>query len=174
MTNETPRPRNKSRTWKVDLYAGWGDGPSATVYLGSHTVTLSADHEGTLSAQVDGEAEAVEEAVRLLNRAKKDGRVELLEETRTPEPEQPRIPLTEPTIGKARAARLHRIMGRLGLSSAQHYAIAAAALGEWAPVPSLADLYEREARVVWAHLCRLYPSARTVAQGVSARSARAA
>lgn len=168
------QPRNKSRIWKVDLSGGWGDGPSATVYLGSRSVTLSADHEGTLSAQVDGQAETVEEAVRLLNWAKRDGRVLLLEETRTPELEAPNTAFTEAVIGKPRAARLHRIMGSLGLPSAQHYALAAAALGEWAPLPSLADLYEREARVVWAHLCRLYPGARTVAAAVSARSARAA
>jgi hypothetical protein len=67
-------------------------------------------------------------------------------------------PAAQP-IGKARARELHRIMGRLGLPSAQHYALAAAALGEWAPVPSLADLYPVEARAVWRHLCALYPSA---------------
>lgn len=69
-------------------------------------------------------------------------------------------PAAQP-IGKARARELHRLMGRLGLPSAQHYAIAAAALGEWVPVPSLADLYPIEARMVWRHLCALYPQART-------------
>lgn len=71
-------------------------------------------------------------------------------------------PLARP-IGKARAARLHRLMGRLGIPSAQHYALAAAALGEWVPLPSLADLYPIEARMVWRHLCTLYPAARTLA-----------
>lgn len=71
-------------------------------------------------------------------------------------------PLAQP-IGKARAARLHRLMGRLGIPSAQHYALAAAALGEWQPVPSLADLYPIEARMVWRHLCALYPSAAQLA-----------
>lgn len=33
------------------------------------------------------------------------------------------------TIGKPRACKLHRIMGRLGLSHAQHYAFAGRALG---------------------------------------------
>ena len=163
-------PRNKSRTWKLDLYGGWGDGPGATVYLGSRVLTLSADHEGALSAQVDGEPRTVEEAARLMSWAKREGRVALLEE-KTLEPEAPQTAFTEAVIGKSRAAALHRIMGRLGLPSAQHYAIAAAALGEWVPVPSLADLYEREARVVWAHLCRLYPDAPTVAARVSARTA---
>ncbi|GAA5533400.1 hypothetical protein [Deinococcus aluminii] len=71
-------------------------------------------------------------------------------------------PLAQP-IGKAAAARLHRIMGRLGIPSAQHYALAAAALGEWKPLESLAELTEREARTVWQHVCSLYPSARTLA-----------
>jgi len=170
MQNDSSKPRNKSRTWKVDLYAGWGDGPSATVHISSHTVTLSADTHGVLSAEVDGEAATVERAVSYLNWAKREGQVKLLEETRTPDS----LSFTPPTIGKSRAAKLHKIMGVLGLPSAQHYALAAAALGEWVPLASLADLYEREARVVWAHLCHLYPGARTVAQGVNARSARAA
>lgn len=71
-------------------------------------------------------------------------------------------PLARP-IGKARAAKLHRLMGCLGIPSAQHYALAAAALGEWQPVPSLADLYPIEARMVWRHLCALYPSAAQLA-----------
>lgn len=157
------KPRNKRRTWQVDLYGGWGDGGSATVFLGRHIVTLSADHTGTLSAEVDGEAAPVERADRLLKWAKSEDRLVLLEDIETPEPEAAPIPFVEAVIGKARAARLHRIMGSLGLPSAQHYALAAAALGEWAPVPSLAELYEREARVVWGHLCHLYPSAPIVA-----------
>lgn len=168
------KPRNISRTWQVDLYGGWGDGSSATVFLGRHIVTLSADHTGTQSAEVDGQIAAVERAVSLLNWAKSEGRVQLVEETRTPEPEAPSVSFTEAVLGKSRAALLHRIMGSLGLPSAQHYALAAAALGEWAPVPSLADLYEREARVVWTHLCVLYPSAPIVAARVTARAARAA
>lgn len=60
-------------------------------------------------------------------------------------------PAPLPPIGNARAARLHRLKARVGLPTGQHYAFAAAALGEWKPVPSLAALSEREARTVWAH-----------------------
>ncbi|EYB66953.1 hypothetical protein DEIPH_ctg060orf0033 [Deinococcus phoenicis] len=173
MQNGSSNPRNITRTWKVDLYGGWGDGPSATVYLGSHTVTLNADADGKLSAEIDGEPQAsIDRAVSYLNWAKADGRLELLEEVRAPDPEP--LTLAAPVIGKARAAKLHKIMGLVGLPSAQHYALAAAALGEWVPVPSLADLTEREARTVWAHLCNLYPSARAIVESLNARSAHAA
>ena len=67
---------------------------------------------------------------------------------------------------------LHKIMGKLGLPKAQHYGLAAAALGEWEPLPSLATISEREARVIWGHLCQLYPGARQVAAEVSARDVR--
>ncbi len=70
---------------------------------------------------------------------------------------------TLPTIGKGRACELHRIMGTVGLPHAQHYAFAAAALGEWSPLPTLSELTESEARTVWAHLSRLYPAARAFA-----------
>ena len=51
------------------------------------------------------------------------------------------------TIGKARASRLHRILGRLGLGHSDHYRAATAALGRL--VASLAALTEGEARKVW-------------------------
>lgn len=150
-------PITITRTWKLDLFGSYGEGNSARVSLGSKTITLTGgrDSKGNLlplAAQIDGQDATAEEAVRLLEWAKVEGRVELLSEVRT-----------MPTIGKARAHKLHKIMGRLGLPSAQHYAIAAAALGEWVPVPSLAELTEREARTVWAHLCTLFPSARQLA-----------
>ena len=53
------------------------------------------------------------------------------------------------TIGNARASRLHRILSRLGLSNADHYRAASAALGRM--VASLAALTEVEARKVWNH-----------------------
>lgn len=173
MQNGSSNPRNITRTWRADLYGGWGDGPSATVYLGSHVVTLSADADGKLSAEIDGEPQAsIDRAVSYLNWAKTDGHLELLEEVRTPDSEP--LTLAAPVIGKARAAKLHKIMGLIGLPSAQHYALAAAALGEWVPLPSLADLTEREAHTVWGHLCHLYPRAREVAADLNARSSRAA
>lgn len=146
----TSSPRAKTRTWAtvrhVTAYGEhWG--------TESHTVTLTRDAAGQLSAQLDGEPVPTVQAVSILNRADSV--------TLTAEAYLPGTPA--PTIGKARAARLHRFMGRLGLPSAQHYALAAAALGEWERVPSLAQLSEREARTVWAHLCRLYPQARTLA-----------
>ena len=98
---------------------------------------------------MNGEACELERAVGILRTAEK---TTLTDEV---------MPLT-PTIGKARASKLHRIMGRLGLPSFQHYGLAAAALCEPFPLDSLASLTEREAGRVWAHLCQLYPTARYV------------
>ena len=53
-------------------------------------------------------------------------------------------------IGKARAAKLHRLMGRAGIPSGEHYGFAGAALDR--PVYSLAALTEAEARAVWHFL----------------------
>ncbi|WP_019587574.1 hypothetical protein [Deinococcus apachensis] len=150
-------PVSVTRTWEVALYGNYGDGPSARVYLGKRTVTLSGgrDARGQLLpivAQVNGCEVSEEEAVSLLNWGKREGRVTLLSEERT-----------VPTIGKCRAHELHRLMGLLGLPGAQHYSLAAAALGEWTPLGSLAELTEQEARTVWQHVCSLYPSARTLA-----------
>lgn len=136
-----------TRTWRTEHTA---EMDRVVVSVSTHTVTLRrAFVGGPLSAEVDGQPADVARAVALLEGAR---RVEVLAEDLAPAP-----------IGKARACRLHKIMGRLGLPSAQHYALAAAALGEWAPLGSLAALTEREARSVWAHLCRLYPQARELA-----------
>jgi hypothetical protein len=138
-------PRALTRTWDTTTLDRM-DG--AVVQVRQHTVTLTRTPAG-LVATVDGEAATLERAVRLLEAA---DRVTVLSEVLEPTP-----------IGNARAARLHRLLGRLGLPSAQHYALAAAALGEWAPLPSLAALSEREARTVWAHVCHTYPQARALA-----------
>ncbi|MEF2278776.1 hypothetical protein V3W47_10745 [Deinococcus sp. YIM 134068] len=150
-------PVTVTRTWEVALYGSYGEGRSARVLLGTRTVTLTGGRDAKgqrlpLVAQVDGEEATVERAVGLLEWAKSEGRVTLTHEERT-----------VPTIGKARAAELHKIMGHLGLPSARHYALAAAALGEWVPLGSLAELTDREARTVWQHLCHLYPSVRALA-----------
>lgn len=50
-------------------------------------------------------------------------------------------------IGKARAARLHVLLARLGFSSPDHYRTASAALAR--NVESLAALTEAEGRRVW-------------------------
>lgn len=168
MTEKVGTARNITRTWKVDLYGGWGDGPGASVFLGSHTITLSADHEGMLSAAIDDEAQdSPDKAVRLLEWAKREGHFKLLSEERTAPPAP--LELSAPPIGKARACALHKIMGMTGLPHAQHYALSAAALGEPWPLESLADLTEREAKTVWDHLCRLYPRAREVAAQLQVR-----
>ena len=162
-------PRNIRRTWKVDLYGTWGDGPSATVYLGSHTVTLCADASGAKTAEIDGEAQdSLERAVGYL--ADRDNTVTLLSEERLPVSQ----PLPTPVIGKARACALHKIMGLTGLPHARHYALSAAALCEPWPLSTLADLTEGEARTVWGHLCHLYPKAREVAAQLKGRQTQAA
>lgn len=154
---ELPRPRNIRRTWKVDVYAGWGDGPSATIYLGTHTITLSSDAHSHLTAEIDGEPQdTIDAAVWMLDH--RENHVTLLSEVRQWDDEP------APVIGKARAGILHKIMGVLGLPSPQHYALCAAALAEPWPLTTLSDLSEVEARVVWNHLCKLYPRAREVAQ----------
>jgi len=71
------------------------------------------------------------------------------------------VTFTPATIGKARAAHLHRLMGRLGLCNPDHYGSARRATGR--DVFSLATLTEQEAREVWAYLCRTFPQARTLA-----------
>ena len=67
---------NKARTWATVAYDCM-DG--AVVQIRRNTVTLSADAEGMLSAQVDGESAALERAVRLLTYA---DHTELLSELR--------------------------------------------------------------------------------------------
>lgn len=148
-------PVNVTRTWEVSLYGSYGEGRSASVYLGKRTVTLSGgrDARGQLlpmTATVDGQPVPAAQVVELLEWAKADGSVTLLGEERT-----------VPTIGKARAARLHRLMGCLGLSNPDHYGSARRAVGR--EVFSLASLTEQEAREVWAYLCRTFPQARQLA-----------
>lgn len=133
-----------SRAWEVELYGSYGEGSSARVHLGRHTVTLSGGRDAhgqvlPMTATVNGQPVPAQDAVSLLNWAKAEGRVTLLSEERT-----------VPTIGKARAARLHRLMARAGVPSGEHYGFAGAALDR--PVFSLAALTECEARAVWHFL----------------------
>lgn len=145
-------PVTVTRTWEVALYGSYGDGPSARVYLGKRTVSLSGgrDAHGNLLpivAQVNGCEVSEEEAVSILNWGKREGRVTLLSETRL-----------VPTIGKRRACELHRLMGRAGIPSGEHYGFAGAALDR--PVFSLAALTEADARQVWRFLCSAFPGVR--------------
>lgn len=142
----TTTPRALSRTWAATVtYQECG----VIVERVTYTVTLTRTAQG-IEATVNGEPRELRAALNILQGADVTVTAETLDAP------------TGPALGRARAARLHRLMGRLGLPSAQHYALAAAALGEWAPLPSLAALTEREARTVWAHLCSLYPQARTL------------
>lgn len=172
--NQTDRPRNIRRTWRVDIYAGWGDGPSAVIKIGSHILCATADHEGRVTAEIDGVAQADPRgAFQMWKEANESGHLTLLEEEQLPPPPAP-LQAAVPVIGKARACRLHRIMGMSGLPNAQHYALAAAALGEPWPLESLASLNEAEATTVWRHLCQLYPKAREVAARLSVPAAQVA
>lgn len=94
-----PTPTNITRTWSAALYGDWGEGHSASLHLGTHLITLSADDLGHLSATIDGEAqETIERAVSYLNWARADQTLTYLGEVRhQPTPPDP------PVIGKARA-----------------------------------------------------------------------
>ena len=140
------KPRALSRTWQAHTtYRECG----VVTGIAVHTVALSRTTDG-FSAEVDGQVVDVLYADCVLRAA--DRLTVIAEVLDTP-----------PTIGKGRAHELQRIMGKLGLAPAQHYALAAAALGEWSPLPNLAELTETEARTVWAHLVHLYPSTRQCA-----------
>lgn len=133
MQDTAQKPEALSRTFRtVTEYRPYGE------YWGDsvHIVTLSRDHVGgPLVAEVDGEAADIDRAVRIITGAtRKEVTAEVL------------APLPAPTIGKARAAKLHQLMGCAGLF--EHYGFAARALGR--EVYSLASLTEKEARTVWA------------------------
>lgn len=68
-------------------------------------------------------------------------------------------PAPVPTIGKARARKLHVIMSRLGIVN--HYKAAGKALSR--EVTSLAALTIQEAAQVWRYLLRYFPNAQEVA-----------
>lgn len=144
------KPRNITRTWKLDLYGSYGEGRSASVYLGTRTVTLSADNDGNKTAQVDDLPATLGEVVRLMEWAKAEGRVTLVSEERT-----------APPIGKARACRLHRLLSLVGIPAREHYGFVSAALDQ--NVYSLAALTEDEARAVWNFMVFTCPAARLVA-----------
>lgn len=150
MNFNTPTTAALSRTWQtVTTYTACGENWGRSV----DTVTLSrAFVGGPLLATINGEEVELSRAVRLLQDA--DTQPTVTAEV---------LPTEPPTIGKRRAAKLHKIMGRLGLPNFQHYGLAAAALCEPFPLDSLATLTEQEARRVWAHLCKLFPSARQYA-----------
>lgn len=126
-----PRVPALSRTWRTH---NTDEMDGVVIRAHSHTVTLSRDFvDGPLSAQVDGEAADLADAVYLVQNAY---RVEVLTETLAPTP--------EPGIGKPAACELHRELGRLKFRD--HYATASEALG--LPVVSLAALTAMQAQTV--------------------------
>lgn len=144
-TTTTKKPEALSRTWRTHNTAEM-DG--AVISASRHTVTLSrAFVGGPLSAEVDGQTAELAYAVGLLEDAWK---TEVLAEDLAP--------LPAPAIGKARAHRLHKLLGSLPVD---HYGIAGRALGR--DVQSLATLTEAEARQVWRFVCHMFPTFRQVA-----------
>ncbi|WP_293914246.1 glycosyl hydrolase family 65 protein [Deinococcus sp.] len=144
--NDTKRPA-LSRTWQtVTTYREC----SVVVEVSRDTVTLSREEVGgKLSAQVNGEAVELGRAIRLLKNANST--------TVTAEV----LAALPVTIGAARAAKLHKLMTRVGVPSVHHYASAARATGR--EVWSLASLTELEARQTWAYLRRMFPAAQHAA-----------
>ncbi|AWT35867.1 hypothetical protein [Deinococcus daejeonensis] len=138
--NDTTAPRALSRTWET-LTLDRMDG--AVVQTRAHTVTLTRTPAG-IEAQVNGEACDLTRAVGILQGA---DTVTVTAQT-----------LEAPTIGKARAAGLHRLMARAGVPSGEHYGFAGAALDR--AVFSLAALTEGDARAVWAFLRATFPQVR--------------
>ncbi|KQR15595.1 hypothetical protein [Deinococcus sp. Leaf326] len=141
-TTVPAKARAITRTWNTVTHDCM-DG--AVVQVRHHTVTLTRTDAG-LVAEIDGQPANILKADQILRGATfRTVTAEVLE--------------APATIGKARAYRLHKIMGRLGLH--EHYGLAARALGR--DVFSLAALTEAEARTVWAFVVNLLPHARELA-----------
>ncbi|WP_135230724.1 hypothetical protein [Deinococcus fonticola] len=173
MTAQTAETRkNFTRTWEARLYGSWGEGASASVLIATKILTVTADHEGTQTATIDGQPVELLEAYRVYKWASTEGRLTVLHEAELTPPEQPE-PLKMPmqVIGKARAHTLHKIMGALGIPHAQHYGIAAFAIDEPFPLETLSTLTDAEAGRVWAYLCSHYPNACQVGQRIKAKTA---
>ncbi|WP_293909690.1 hypothetical protein [Deinococcus sp.] len=125
---------------------------SVVTEVSRDSVTLSREEVGApLSAQVNGQAASLSRAVRLLQNAQT---VTLTAEV-----------LPAAPIGNPRAHQLHRVMGRVGIPAAEHYAFARAATDDHS-IYSLAALSAPQADAVWAYLCSCYPAAAN--QAVSA------
>lgn len=132
MHNHT-RPRHITRTWNVTLYGRYESG-TAPVTPGQHRVTLAVDGRDVTEAA----------AVAILNRAKRGGQVQLVEEVR--------IGLPKPA-----ASRLHRDLALAGILAGNHSAVASAALG--CVISSLTQVQPHEAEQVRGHAARLIQGA---------------
>lgn len=142
------QPEALARTWEaVTVYRECG----VTVSISRDTVTMTRAHVGgRITATLNGEEVTEARAARILRTA---DRLTVTAEDLAPTP--------APVIGKARAHKLHKLLGRFGLPHAYHYQGASEATGR--TVSSLASLTEDEARKVWAYLCGLFPTLPQVA-----------
>lgn len=139
-TAQTTKPRALFRAWQAKVtYRECGTVTDVTTY----TVTMSRTAAGIV-ASVDGKETDVKRAARILENAEADNALTLTAEI---------LDTPTPPIGKARAHKLHKIMGRLGLQD--HYGVARRATGE--ECFSLASLTEQQARDVWAYLLNMFP-----------------
>lgn len=131
MTHSTARA--KTATWntvtRCTVYGeNWG--------TERHTVTLTRDAQGTLTAEVDGQPALLARAVGILEGATTVSKID-----------ERYLEVQAAPIGKARAHKLHKLMGVAGIPSREHYAFASMVLE--CSVYSLAELTEPEARAVW-------------------------
>ena len=146
MHDTAQKPEALSRTWRLEVAHKLDN---VVISVHTYEVTLSRAHVGgELAATIDGQPAELKQAIYLIQGARKQ---EVVSEVLAP--------LPAPTIGKARAHRLHKILGRLGLH--EHYGLATRATGR--DVFSLASLTEEEARRVWAYVTNMLPWAAQVA-----------
>ena len=110
MNPTTPTYRfNISKTFRARLYASYGEGQSASVYMGEHLITLTSGPTGQLSAVIDGQNTPVSEADRLLTWARAEGVLEVVSEEQLPVSVTP----AAAPIGNELASQLHKELGRL-------------------------------------------------------------
>lgn len=140
-TPNTSKPRALFRAWQARVtYREC----SVITAIETYTVTMSRTAQG-VTATVNGKEVDVLAAGRILSSARQDNGLTVTAEI---------LDTPAPTIGKARAHRLHIIMGRLGLHD--HYGIARRACG-LAECYSLAALTDQQARDVWGYLLTMFP-----------------
>jgi hypothetical protein len=143
VTNFTTAPttpiRNVSKTYQVVVYGRYESG-SATVRLGTCTVIVSADGEGTLTASINGQPWALERADALLLEAREGGHLTLVEEFRT-------------TIGNKAASAVHRELGRMRVLPVNRYQIAAVVVQR--SITSLSQLQPHEVGAVLQYAAAL-------------------
>ena len=132
-SNTTPA----RRTWSLSI-------PVRTegTWLMTITCTVTALRVGNeiVSTFIDGTEASIERVANLLNWARAEGTLELLEAVDAAQP-----------IGKARAHQMHVELARHGYPT-NHYDLASGVLGR--EITSLAALTEAEARTVWT--CLIY------------------